>query len=98
MVKRVLSTCRTRAGSPAKIRTWAAAHEAHVTTFHSANARVRGDELASRSPSGLARLEPALDIGRAPADAAGGESERLRQVTAAPEAPECRQTQADALG
>ena len=37
----VLSTCRTRAGSPAKIRTWAAAHEAHVTTFHSANARVR---------------------------------------------------------
>ena len=39
--QRVLSTCRTRAGSPAKIRTWAAAHEAHVTTFHSANARVR---------------------------------------------------------
>ena len=37
----VLSTCRTRAGSPAKIRTWAAAHEAPVTTFHSANARVR---------------------------------------------------------
>ena len=37
----VLSTCRTRAGSSAKIRTWAAAHEAHVTTFHSANARVR---------------------------------------------------------
>ena len=37
----VLSTGRTRAGSPAKIRTWAAAHEAHVTTFHSANARVR---------------------------------------------------------
>ena len=66
--------------------------------IESANARVRGDELASQSPSGLARLEPALDIGRAPADAAGGESERLRQVTAAPEAPECRQTQADALG
>ena len=40
-VPRVLSTCRTRAGSSAKIRTWAAAHEAHVTTFHSANARVR---------------------------------------------------------
>ena len=37
----VLSTCRTRAGSSAKVRTWAAAHEAHVTTFHSANARVR---------------------------------------------------------
>ena len=58
----------------------------------------RGNERASRSPSGLARLEPALDVGRAPADAAGGESERLRQITAAPEAPECRQTQADALG
>ena len=37
----ILSTCRTRAGSSAKIRTWAAAHEAHVTTFHSTNARVR---------------------------------------------------------
>ena len=37
----VLSTCRMRAWSSAKTRTWAAAHEAHVTTFHSANARVR---------------------------------------------------------
>ena len=39
--REVLSTYRTRAGSSAKIQTWAAAHEAHVTTFHSANARVR---------------------------------------------------------